>query len=123
MFGMQLKFFFYLHDLYIVDHKSFPTSKICIYKQISGILNSHVSLFVCLIIQTVKSPKGLSGKICPREVPKVIRLSQGAQPQGKVSLPKEPLMGKFFRQSLRMFHCLSDVGLQKPKKMRPRVAP
>ena len=32
-------------------------------------------------------------------------------------------MGKFFRQSLRTFHCLSDFGLQKSKKMKPRVAP
>ena len=31
---------------------------------------------VCCLVQTVKSPKGLSGKICPREVPRVIRLSQ-----------------------------------------------
>ena len=29
----------------------------------------------------------------------------------------------FFRQSLRTFPCLSDFGLQKPKKMWPRVAP
>ena len=36
------------------------------------------------LVQTVKSQKGLSGKICPREVPRVIRLSRGAQPQGKV---------------------------------------
>ena len=26
------------------------------------------------VVQTVKSPKGLSGKICPREVPRVICL-------------------------------------------------
>ena len=50
------------------------------------------------LVKTVKSPKGLSGKICP------------------------PPVGKFFRQSLRTIHCLSDPGLQKPKKMQPRVA-
>ena len=36
------------------------------------------------MVQTVKSPKGLSGKICPREVSRVIRLSRGAQPRGQI---------------------------------------
>ena len=31
--------------------------------------------------------------------------------------------GQIFRQSLRTFHCLSDLGLQKPKKMGPSIAP
>ena len=74
------------------------------------------------LVQTVKSSKGLSGQICPREVPRVIRLSQGAQPRGKVWLPERPPVGKFFRQTLRTFHCLSDFGLQKPKKKRAKVA-
>ena len=67
--------------------------------------------------------QGLSGKICHKEVPRVIRLSQGTQPRGKVCLPEELPMGKFLRQSLRTFHCLSDFWVQKTKKMRPRVAP
>ena len=75
------------------------------------------------MVQTVKSPKGLSCKICPREVPRVIRLSREAQPRGKVWLPEGPPAGKFFRQSLRTFHFWSDFGLQKPKTMWPRVGP
>ena len=75
------------------------------------------------LVQTVKSPKRLSVKICPRDVLREIRLFWGGQPQGKVWLPKGPPMGNFFRQSMMTFHCLSDFGLQKPKQMRPRVAP
>ena len=37
------------------------------------------------------------------------------------NLPEGPPMGKFIRQSLWTFHCLSDFGLQKPKKMRPEL--
>ena len=32
------------------------------------------------LVQTVESPMRLSGKICPREVPRVMRISQGVQP-------------------------------------------
>ena len=53
----------------------------------------------------------------------VVRLSRGAQPGGKVCLPEGPPVGKFFRKSLRTFHCLSDFGLRKPKKVWPSVAP
>ena len=45
--------------------------------------------------QTVEKLQELSGKICPREVPREIRLSRGAQPQGKAWLPKGPPVGKF----------------------------
>ena len=45
------------------------------------------------LVQTVKSPKGLSGICFPRGPPK----------------------GKFARQSLMTFHCLSDFGLQQLK--------
>ena len=62
------------------------------------------------LVQTVESPKGLSGNICPREVPRVIWLSEG------------PTVGKFSIQSLRTFHCFSDFGLQKPKNVRPKIA-
>ena len=31
--------------------------------------------------------------------------------------------GQIVRQSLRTFHCLSDFGLHKPKKMRLKVGP
>ena len=44
----------------------------------------QVRILTQAMVQTVESPKGLSGKICAREVPRVIRLSQGAQPRGKV---------------------------------------
>ena len=36
------------------------------------------------MVKRMESLKGLCGKIWPREVPRVIKLSQGAQPQGKV---------------------------------------
>ena len=39
--------------------------------------------------QTVEKLQELSGKICPREVPREIRHSRGAQPQGKVWLSPE----------------------------------
>ena len=32
-------------------------------------------------------------------------------------------MGKFFRQSLRTFHCFSNFRIQTVKIMRPRLAP
>ena len=38
--------------------------------------------------QTVEKPQWLSGKICPREVPREIRISHG----------------QIFRQFLRLFH-------------------
>ena len=41
------------------------------------------------MVQTVKSPKGLSGKICLREVPRVIRLFRGASPKGKSDYPRD----------------------------------
>ena len=49
-----------------------------------------------------KQRKGwrLSGKTCPRVVPKVIRLSWGVQPQRKVWVAKGPHMGEIYQFSL-----------------------
>ena len=47
------------------------------------------------LVQKVKKPKRLSGKICPREVPRVITLFREAQPEGKVRLPEGPPVGNF----------------------------
>ena len=54
--------------------------------------------------QTVEKPNELSGKICPREVPREIRLFRG---------------GQISRQFLRLFHCYSYFRLQKPKGTCP----
>ena len=66
---------------------------------------------------------GLSGKICTREVPRLIglTLALGAQPQRIVVFPKGPFVGKFFQTTLSLFHCLSDFGVQKLKRMQPRA--
>ena len=58
--------------------------------------------------QTVEKLQELSGKICPREVPRNISLITQGTSRGKIS-----------RQLLRLFNCLSDLRLQKPKKMCP----
>ena len=39
--------------------------------------------------------QGMSGKNYPKEVPREIRLSRGAQPRGTVRLPEGPPVGKF----------------------------
>ena len=49
------------------------------------------------LVQTVKSLYGLSGKICPREFPREIRLSRGAQPRQTFWWPERIPVGKFFR--------------------------
>ena len=57
-------------------------------KQMRGaLLRNGLHTFGCCpnLVQTVESPKGLSGKVWPREVPR--GLFQGTQPQGKVVLP------------------------------------
>ena len=65
----------------------------------------------------------LLGNIFPREVPKLIGLSWGAQPQRTVWLAKRPPMGIFFLQTnLWLFHCLSDFAVQKPKRMQPTAS-
>ena len=43
---------------------------------ISKLYNWYVLGLLLDVVQTVESPKGLSGKICPREFPRVIRLSK-----------------------------------------------
>ena len=68
--------------------------------------------------QTVEKTQGLSGKFLPKEVPRAIRLSRGRCCEGKSDYPRD-LRGQISRQSLRLFHCLSVLGLQKPKRMRP----
>ena len=64
------------------------------------------------LVQTVESPKGLSGKFCPRE----------EQPWRKVWLSEGPPVGKFSKQTLRIFHCFSDFWIEILKIMRPRVS-
>ena len=58
-------------------------------------------------------------KICPREFPRVIRLSLGAAPLGKVwwpsgksDDPREFPRANFSRQPLRTFHCLYQMQNQ-----------
>ena len=54
---------------------------------------------------------------------------EGNQTFPRGAAPMESLItqgtsrGLIYRQSLRTFHCLSDFGLHKPKKMWPRVDP
>ena len=55
-------------------------------------------------------------------VPRVIRLSRGAQPQSKVLLPKGPPMGKFCQKTLRSFHSISDFWIKIVKMMKPGIA-
>ena len=45
----------------------------------------------------------LSGKICPREVPRVIKLSFEAQPRRTVWLPEGPPVAKFFQKTPKFF--------------------
>ena len=68
------------------------------------------------VIQTVKSMKGLSGKICPSEVPRVFRLSRGTQPRGKFWLLEGPPMVKFFRQSLGLFTVCQTLGFKNRRR-------
>ena len=111
---------------------SLPQLLIIKYKPIWVQVRTVLSLVACLLIvwewrealvQTVESLLGLSQKIYPREFRRVIRLSWRAQPRGKVWWPEGTPVGKFFRQSLRTFHCFSDFWIKTVKIMRPRVAP
>ena len=54
------------------------------------------------LVQTVESPKGLSGKIGSREVSREFRLSRWAQPEGKSDYPMES-RGKIFRTIPKIF--------------------
>ena len=49
---------------------------LCPVSSISKLYNWYVLGLHLDVVQTVESPKGLSGKICPREFPRVIRLSK-----------------------------------------------
>ena len=63
------------------------------------------------VVQTVKSPKGLSGKIRPRDVLRVIRLTRGTSHD------------QIFQKIPEDFSLFVRLWASKPKKMRPRVAP
>ena len=65
-------------------------------------------IFTILIQKSEDSGKSLGKfwRICPWEVPRVIRLSLGAAPFGKVWLPSGPPKGKFYQTTLWTFHCL-----------------
>ena len=67
----------------------------------------------------MKSSKGLSGKICPREVLRVIGLSQGAQAQGKVGLPEGTIVGKGAAEIVS--HCI--VNKQMPSDSSYMICP
>ena len=48
-------------------------------------------------------------------------LPLGYPEQTQTDYPRDP-RGKIFRQSLRLFHCKSDVGLHKTKRLCPAGA-
>ena len=73
------------------------------------------------MVQTVKSPKGLSGIICPWEVARVIRLSRGAQPRGKVWLPEGSPVGKFFRNPWWLFTVCETLGFKYRRRCGPEL--
>ena len=62
-----------------------------LYAKFICFFESHALTVLCMgLVQTVKSPKGLSGKICPRKIPRVIRLSGGVQPPREILIPEGP---------------------------------
>ena len=55
------------------------------------------SVFEAQSLTNSEKSSGIVWKICPREVPRVIRLSLGTAPLGKFWLPSGPPLGKFFQ--------------------------
>ena len=70
------------------------------------------SVFEAQSLTNSEKSSGIVWKICPREVPWVIRLSLGAAPLRKVWFSQVLLGACFSRQPLRTFLCLSQIALQ-----------
>ena len=62
------------------------------------------------MVQIVKSPNGLPVKFALRRCRVYSDFPKGGSLEGKFDV------GKFFRQSLRTFHCLSHFGLQNRRR-------
>ena len=70
--------------------------------------------------KTVEKPQELPGKVCPKEIPREIRLSRGAQPQGKVWLPEGPPVGKFPDNSLGFSTVSQTWGFKNRRECVPQ---
>ena len=77
-------------------------------------LPCRCNIFVCQVFGTNSGKAaGLSGIFSPREVPRV--------PPQDSSIIQGTSCGKLFQTNLGLFHCLSDFGVQKPKRMQRRT--
>ena len=73
------------------------------------------------LVQTVKSPKGLSGKICPRKVSRVIRLSQGRSPKGKSDYPRNLLWANFSDNPWGLVTVCQKLGFKNQRIWGPEL--